>query len=741
MLRTRSRNEATLLEPHSKPPSQLLFQDYPSGKKCKKPSQRKLRLLLVVSFSLVLFWLLNSRLPGNSVGGWEQHPPRQPLLTIGIDAQEQEEVISWLRAPPSQRVKDKLLELGFGGVQENIIVIPITADEKYLPLLFNLVISIERVGVNLGDVLLTIVDLPEPVPDDILQLFNRLGLKYLLISEFEPPRSYTQTIETLTGPHCWHLRNVMNMALLKLGHRVFQMDADIVLIRDYPWSYVDPEKYNIEAAAATNPLDLTEEWGGTLNCGFLSLSPSPAMLEFYEDYIVYEFVSQPDDQVALNELMDKENAKFQKLESIRSGSVVSGGFSYGGGQIGVRILDRTRYMCGQALNTFQRNSQSLSRCDGGIEARALHPTHVHGAASGKISWLREKGHWFLKSDWRETLNRFNQRGRNITLADLSNKLNPHACLAQILSRRFSVIRPMWMGLPFTYNFGACRTLDQTNKYRCSPGDINDELTPVVSPTACENGKRCLVFLGPDQNAADVLRGALEKIGHLKILAPQAWNDQNLEIENPLDALTVADARLADPHAPMTFKNLAAGGVKFVVTLTDPVPYVAESIAKMVQDCKMAKDVGVPTATCDFRDTSSHQDIAEGFMQAFTQKCESACNGCREMNWLTCMRRTPEISLNPVAGGMYGPQVAWWFDFFPPDEFIFIHSENLAQNSAEELQRLLHFIGEPIEQLPIVENFEYPKADRDPYLAEIFDWPTHEFSHFLRHNGHNISFSI
>jgi len=117
----------------------------------------------------------------------------------------------------------------------------------------------------------------------------------------------------------------------------------------------------------------------------------------------------------------------------------------------------------------------------------------------------------------------------------------------------------------------------------------------------------------------------------------------------------------------------------------------------------------------------------------------------------------DFSMEMISRGLYAAQIAWWLEFFPPEQFVFINSDDLFANPVQELNKVADLIGlnEPFTEEMISRGSvdEHTKVNAGKYthfhddpdeleaakaiLRDYFDRANEDLYALLRANGHDF----
>ncbi|CAD7699168.1 unnamed protein product [Ostreobium quekettii] len=114
------------------------------------------------------------------------------------------------------------------------------------------------------------------------------------------------------------------------------------------------------------------------------------------------------------------------------------------------------------------------------------------------------------------------------------------------------------------------------------------------------------------------------------------------------------------------------------------------------------------------------------------------------------QRCHDFASDIISRGLYAAQIAWWFQQFPPEQFLFISSDDLFEDPVRELNRVADFIGL---EAPFTSNMletaqkvyqnkgKYRKfhdtlvEESKAILREFYSQPNEDLYELLRINGH------
>lgn len=345
---------------------------------------------------------------------------------VGLVPNTREE---WLDAGLSPAVVAKLTEV-FGTCTDLVLNV-FVPNEGIVPLLFNWMVSMQRVGISPSRVLIVLLGERSP---SIASLLDRVNLHVLSHRDLGGPQEFfiPDGIGILNFTHLkryyFPFRLSLVALLLKAGYRVLMSDADMVFIQN-PWDFFEPGRYQLELAYDTCPEEVFRKWGAAGNAGFYTVTPSHATIQYIRRAALNANESL-DDQESLNFLLDA-TAQYHK----REGSVYASGVSVhvkavvGGSPLSAKVLNSNMYITGNVTNLVMRKPWKFT-CDGTLMV-VFHATSVKGSA--KEALMKAYGFWNLRRDWRELIKEIGD-DRKLDIAELDGGQQPPRCLLEAMSK-------------------------------------------------------------------------------------------------------------------------------------------------------------------------------------------------------------------------------------------------------------------------------------------------------------------
>ncbi|CAD7699169.1 unnamed protein product, partial [Ostreobium quekettii] len=117
------------------------------------------------------------------------------------------------------------------------------------------------------------------------------------------------------------------------------------------------------------------------------------------------------------------------------------------------------------------------------------------------------------------------------------------------------------------------------------------------------------------------------------------------------------------------------------------------------------------------------------------------------------QRCHDLASDIVSRGLYAAQIAWWFQHFPPEQFLFINSNELFEDPVREMNRVANFTGLDVpftsdmlrrEKKGAKNTGEYGKfhdalvEESKEMLRKFYLRPNEDLYELLRINGHNFT---
>ncbi|GMH35977.1 hypothetical protein BSKO_03845 [Bryopsis sp. KO-2023] len=206
----------------------------------------------------------------------------------------------------------------------------------------------------------------------------------------------------------------------------------------------------------------------------------------------------------------------------------------------------------------------------------------------------------------------------------------------------------------------------------------------------------------------------------------------------------------DPAAPCRLKRMAPHA-KILVNFRDPAARALSLTQMLRMQCVQDK------AKNTFRINELYPKVcctvAKPFHCLFEEAKEEirqtpGCDfqsGVARKNWMECAHR--EYVHDPIHSGHYAAITAWWFEFFPPENFLFMRlEEDLMADPLKQANRVLDFIGitTPLEKIPETNansgQYTWVEPFLKPTLRQMqvyFSRPNTELIMFLQSQGHDL----
>ncbi|GMH43861.1 hypothetical protein BSKO_11795 [Bryopsis sp. KO-2023] len=239
---------------------------------------------------------------------------------------------------------------------------------------------------------------------------------------------------------------------------------------------------------------------------------------------------------------------------------------------------------------------------------------------------------------------------------------------------------------------------------------------------------------------------LQFFDHFKIGARKAyfakWQGKEEDFMDDL-LLEFSTSTLTSPWAPCYLRHWFPSA-KFFVVLRNPVDRAISHIRRdrsFINDACRTSQWNLRSC-CDF--LPSLKEVNGQFIDSFKKAKASGCvfnDGIDSKTWPDCIFDyvTSEIAFRRMRSsdvryvsrltsfltqGFYAAQLAWWFEFFPPSQFVFVNAEDLFEDPIKQANRVLDFanvdgkFGEDTEDSPLVlEKIKQPYTEEEDNFFE------------------------
>ncbi|GMH36511.1 hypothetical protein BSKO_04379 [Bryopsis sp. KO-2023] len=262
----------------------------------------------------------------------------------------------------------------------------------------------------------------------------------------------------------------------------------------------------------------------------------------------------------------------------------------------------------------------------------------------------------------------------------------------------------------SFRFTSQRCADQPTQDGCCP------LEALVNVARSADGiaPRMLIGIGAQKSATSFMAYLLKR--HPGFLEPSRkelsyFNDDTrsrFALEDYLPHWDASQASHKDPvyyeftpdYMPHAFVPCRMRAVipnaKFLVILRSPVDRFYSHVNMERHFCKNAKlseEFGVSKKDVCEGTTSALRPLDELMEAHVDALARIGCTfdyGNNTKSWIDCQSAYDGFKLDRFGKGLYGAQLAWWMELFPPDRFLILETNEVTEDPEGVLDRVARF---------------------------------------------------